>query len=185
MIRNTIRNAAQRRATGVEHFGQEEEEEERAEQQNSERQDEEDAALQALLDLTGDLGLGEFDLGADKVSKPERSRPGPDAPMLASPRRAGVHLGQRNGRDRLRHSISGEALALSVGHAHLSTSPGCSLASVAMAAGARPTHAVHVATAALIRSAMPSTMSRELRPSLSRPRCHRRPRPMRGLLQAG
>ena len=49
---------------GVEQFGEEEEEKERRVEQHHQRQDEEDAAGQALLDVAGDLGAGQFDLGA-------------------------------------------------------------------------------------------------------------------------
>ena len=120
------------RHPGIEHLGQEEKEEERAEQQNREGQDEEDTALQTLLDLARDLGLGKFNLGAHEGGDlcGRVLDEGPDGGLT---RRAGVHIGERDGRDRVRYSISGEALALSVGQAHLSTSPGSSLASVAMA----------------------------------------------------
>ena len=48
---------------GVEQFGEEEEEKERGVEQHHQRQDEEDAAGEALLDVAGDLGVGQFDLG--------------------------------------------------------------------------------------------------------------------------
>lgn len=95
---------------GIEQFGDEKEEKEGGVEPDHQRGDEENTAGQSLLDVPGDLGAGQLDLGSDQ-RRHLRCRVF-DQVTDRRLSRSGVRVGQRNRGQRAGHTV----LAIDLAH---------------------------------------------------------------------